>query len=352
MEDSDHKLGMSRPITRRDFIHDTGITVLGLAMPLPGLAVAQDGGTLYYPPTLTGLRGSHPGSFEVAHALAREGRRFENPRALDEQYDLVVVGGGMSGLAAAYFHRKLHGAQSRILILDNHDDFGGHAKRNEFNQGGPMRLAWGGTVNLEYPMFSGVVNELLRELGVDIPRLRKDFSFNWLWTEGSLQPAILFDRARYGRDVLVRGVVLDGAEPKALAAHVDAFPLPDEARAKLKTFLLASGDVLARMSPSEREAYLHRTSYTRFLRERFDLPEEATQIFSGAPAGLWGLPAENLSVAECLEAGLPGAHALGGPDHGRLRQPGRDVPGRQQFGRAAARAIPDSGSRSGYGSRR
>lgn len=31
------------------------------------------------------------GSFEVAHALAREGKRFENPLALDERYDLVVL---------------------------------------------------------------------------------------------------------------------------------------------------------------------------------------------------------------------------------------------------------------------
>ncbi len=45
-------------------------------------------------------------------------------------YDLVVVGGGASGLSAAYFYRKEH-PDARILILDIHDDFGGHAKRNE-----------------------------------------------------------------------------------------------------------------------------------------------------------------------------------------------------------------------------
>ena len=64
---------------------------------------------------------------------------------------------------------------------------------------------------------------------------------------------------------------------------------------------------------TEREAYLHGTSYTHFLREHFDLPEAATQIFSNAPSGFWGLPAESLSVAECLQVGLPGAHVLGGP---------------------------------------
>ena len=314
MTPTDRELGLSRPITRRDFVHDVGITALSMTWPLPGLAMSQDGSELYYPPTLTGLRGSHPGSFEVAHALAREGKRFENPLALDERYDLVIVGGGISGLAAAYFHRKLRGAQSRILILDNHDDFGGHAKRNEFHQGGPMRLAWGGTVNMEYRLYSDVANGLLRDLGIDIPRLLESFDFHWLGMKGSLQPALLFDRARYGRDVLLRGVTLQGLEPRELATHVDAFPLEEAARAKLKAFLLASGDVLAELSPAEREAYLHRTSYIAFLREHFDLPTAATQIFSSAPSGFWGLPAESLSVAECLQSGLPGAHVLGGPE--------------------------------------
>jgi spermidine dehydrogenase len=311
---TDHKLGMSRPITRRDFIHDAGFTALGLTLPLPAISVPRGGDDLYYPPTLTGMRGSHPGSFEVAHALARDDKRFENPLVIDERYDLVVVGGGISGLAAAYFHRKLHGAQSRILILDNHDDFGGHAKRNEFHQGGPMRLAWGGTVNMEYQTFSEVVNGLIRELGIDIPRLRENFHFNWLGMEGSLKVALLFDQARYGRDVLLRGVTLEGLEPNVLATRVDAFPLPEAARARLKDFLLASGDVLAGLSPAERETYLHRTSYIDFLREHFDLPEAATQIFSNVPSGFWGLRAENLSVAECLLSGLPGAHVLGGPN--------------------------------------
>lgn len=312
MTPTDRRLGLSRAITRRDFIHNVGIAGLGLAWPLAGLGLPQGGGAPYYPPTLTGLRGSHPGSSEVAHALARKGMRFDNSRALNETYDLVVVGGGISGLATAYFHRKLHGAGSRILILDNHDDFGGHAKRNEFHQGGPMRLAWGGTVNMEYTLYSRVVRELIQELGIDIERLRKDYSFNWLGSHGHLKPALLFDKAHYGRDVLLPGVTLDGMPPRALARHIYAFPLSYEARVGLKSFLLADGDVLADLSPAQRHAYLHRTSYTDFLRTRFALPEAAIQIFSNGPSGLWGLPAEHLSVAECLQSGLPGAHVLGG----------------------------------------
>ena len=335
-----------RAITRRDFVHDVSLAGLGLLLPLPGLAAALSGAA-YYPPTLTGLRGSHPGSFEVAHALAREGRHFDNPQVLDETYDLVVVGGGISGLAAAYFHRKRHGPQSRILILDNHDDFGGHAKRNEFHQGGPMRLAWGGTVNIEYPKYSAEAIGLLRDLGIDIPRLRKDFDFNWLGSRDTLKPALLFNEARYGRDVMLRGVTLDSLEPEDLAEQVDSFPLSDDARAKLKAFLAADRDVLAGKSPDEREAYLHGTSYTDFLRQEFGLPDEAIQVFSNAPSGFWGVPAEHLSVAECLWSGLPGAHVVGDWDEPGLEENDRDVAmfpdGNSSIARLLVRAlVPES----------
>jgi spermidine dehydrogenase len=312
MDPTDRELGLHRRITRRDFVHDVGVAGLGLALPWPasGLAVAGDASP-YYPPTLTGLRGSHAGAFEIAHALAREGRQFDNPRLLDEVWDLVVVGGGISGLASAYYYRKMRGAGARILILDNHDDFGGHAKRNEFHQGGPMRLAWGGTVNLEYPKYSDVALAFIRELGVDIERLRRDYSFNWLGSQHGLAPSLLFNESRYGRDVLLRGVTLDGLKAAELAAHVDAFPIAEPARAKLKAFLQADRQVLEGKSEAERQAYLHGTSYTDFLRQQFAMPDEAVQLFSNAPGGFWGLPAEHLSIAECLWSGLPGAHVVG-----------------------------------------
>jgi len=142
----DRELGMHRNITRRDFLNGMAVGVGGmLANPwIGGLLSAQTPTPSaqdrpgYYPPTLNGMRGSHPGAFEVAHSL-RDGTFREKagkPVETGEEYDLVVVGGGISGLAAAYFYRKQAGPSARILILDNHDDFGGHAKRNEFHLGG------------------------------------------------------------------------------------------------------------------------------------------------------------------------------------------------------------------------
>src|SRR5450432_4269271 len=132
----DRRLGMDQPITRRDFLNGIAMGAAAAASgPLlaasPSNPAAQDAFG-YYPPLLTGLRGSHPGSFEDAHAL-RDGRTWPAATDTGEEYDLIIVGAGLSGLAAAHFYRAQTSAKSRILILDNHDDFGGHAKRNEFN---------------------------------------------------------------------------------------------------------------------------------------------------------------------------------------------------------------------------
>src|SRR5262249_16485065 len=109
--------------------------------------------------------------------LLRDGERWDQsgrPASTGEAYDLVVVGGGISGLASAYFFRKTIGNQARILILDNHDDFGGHAKRNEFEIGGRMVLSYGGTQSIESPgRYSDVAKALLRDIGVDTQKFYK-----------------------------------------------------------------------------------------------------------------------------------------------------------------------------------
>src|SRR5271165_5352411 len=113
-----------------------------------------------------GMRGNHDGTFTFAHLL-RDGEKWEELGAeakIGESYDLVVVGGGISGLAAAYFYRKKAGKDARILILDNHDDFGGHAKRNEFTAANRMVLSYGGTQSIESPdEYSQVAKSLLTD---------------------------------------------------------------------------------------------------------------------------------------------------------------------------------------------
>src|SRR6476620_6295660 len=160
-------------ITRRDFLNGTALTIAAGLTPAAQLAAQP----ARYPPALTGLRGQHEGSFEPAHTLAREGRRFPvDGLPIDERYDLIVVGAGISGLAAAWFYRRAK-PSARILILDNHDDFGGHAKRNEFTLDGRRIVGYGGSQSLQSPnaLYKEPPKRLLRELGVDIKRFETAF---------------------------------------------------------------------------------------------------------------------------------------------------------------------------------
>src|SRR5580658_1918360 len=151
----DRDLGMSRRITRRDFVNGMSAGVAGAAL-LPQWAEAQEfapeQSPNYYPPALTGMRGDHAGSFEVAHQL-RDSRQVDlsSVAHTNETYDLVIAGGGISGLGAAYYFLKSAGRDARVLILDNHDDFGGHAKRNEFRDGNKTLIGYGGTYSIESP---------------------------------------------------------------------------------------------------------------------------------------------------------------------------------------------------------
>ena len=157
----DQELGMSRKISRRDFLNGFALTLGAAITPSPLFALDEqtnpEKSAKYYPPALTGLRGSHPGSFDAAHSL-RDGTFWDHagkPTETGETYDLVVVGGGISGLSAAHYFRKVAGARARVLILDNHDDFGGHAKRNQFRVGNQFRLGYGGTFSIDSTPASG-----------------------------------------------------------------------------------------------------------------------------------------------------------------------------------------------------
>ena len=145
--------GMKDRVTRRDFLNGTRVAI-GASLLSPWSEVfGSTGGNFalpadYYPPAATGLRGSHDGSWETMHA--RVAGATWPAGAPEESVDLVVVGGGISGLAAAHFYRSEE-PDARILVLDNHDDFGGHAKRNEFSVAGDTRIAYGGTEAIDTP---------------------------------------------------------------------------------------------------------------------------------------------------------------------------------------------------------
>jgi spermidine dehydrogenase len=320
----DRELGMGRAITRRDFLN--GIAVgAGSALAsawLPGLTLAAETPAFpqdapgYNPPALTGMRGSHPGSFEVAHEL-RDGKFWETagkPVDTHEMYDLIVVGAGMSGLAAAYFYRKQAGPSARILILDNHDDFGGHAKRNEFRPGGRLLLANGGTVAIESPFpYSSEARGLLTELGIDPPALEQKGVDREVYH--GLGASYFFDRETFGVDRLVTGVPGGpGSSPasgtKAWPEFLAKTPLSPDAQRDIARIQEEKVDYMPGVAQAEKKARLSRMSYKDFLLNVVKVHPDVIPFYQTRTHGLYGIGIDAVPALDCWAINFPGFQGL------------------------------------------
>jgi spermidine dehydrogenase len=316
----DRALGVGCPITRRDFLNGVALTVGAAIVPpglLAGLGSDPEKSPNYYPPALTGLRGSHPGSFEAAHSL-RDGDFWSHagqPISTGESYDLVVVGGGISGLAAAHYFRKMAGPKSRVLIIENHDDFGGHAKRNEFHTPSRMLLGFGGTFSIESPApYSAVAKGLVQELGIDVPSYSKYVS-KGLYRSFGLTPKIFFDKETFGSDRLVMDPrPLGGGETGDLSINPDeawkAFlanaPLSERAKSDIVALNRDKKDYLPGLTSDEKKSRLARMSYAAFLKNLVGVSEQVIQLYQAGPQPLFGVGIDAISAQDAWGLGFPG----------------------------------------------
>jgi spermidine dehydrogenase len=298
------ELGMGRAITRRDFLNGVAIGVggaIGAETLLAAAALddfAPEKAAGYYPPALMGMRGNHDGTFTFAHRL-RDGGSWDSDGAAvstGETYDLVVVGGGISGLAAAYFYRKSAGNDARILILDNHDDFGGHANRNEFRAGNRMVLSYGGTQSIESPgKYSDVAKALIKEIGIETEQFYKDYDQK-LYSK--LGTAAFFDKETFGVDRLIAGMNAT-PWPEFLAKA----PLSDVARQDITRVYTEKVDYLAGLSKEEKRARLAKISYRDYLTKICKVHPEALPFFQTFPHDLYGVGIDAVSALGCFESG-------------------------------------------------
>lgn len=324
-DSNDNDLGMHRGITRRDFLNGVAVTS-GLSMLPPHLLAAlqhdltPEKSPDYYPPALTGLRGSHAGSFEVAHSV-RDGdfwQKAGTPADTGENFDLIVVGGGISGLAAAYFFRKAN-PNARVLILDNHDDFGGHAKRNEFTVGDRKLLGFGGTFSIESPApYSAVAKGVVEDLGIDVASYPKYVSKNLYGSQG-LRPNIFFDKQTFGTDKLVVnpapiGTGESGDSLRSSAETWKAFlaeaPMSQKAKQDFQDLFTNAKDYLPGLSSAEKKDRLARISYAKFLTDLAHVDVQIVKLYQSAPHGLFGVGIDAVSAQDAWGLGLPGFSAM------------------------------------------
>ena len=294
---------MKDNITRRDFLNGTQVAIGGsLFMPSQNLFGTSSFSlpNNYYPPALTGLRGSHDGSWEVMHSKVL-GKQWKKSK-YEEKYDLVIVGAGISGLSSAYHYKKTH-PQAKILLIDNHDDFGGHAKRNEFEVNGETRIGYGGTEAIDTPSsYSQEAKSLIKEIGIDVEKFYEAYDQS-LYSSLGLGKGILFDSNSFSEERLVTGY-----NKVPWKEFAEKTPMTQKAKDDLVRIWTEKKDYLPILSDEEKYELLKNLSYYDFLKDYVKVDQQILEIFRRWGMSFWcvGIDEVPCTLIQNYDGGMPG----------------------------------------------
>lgn len=308
---------------RRDFLNQTllGAGAALLRMPAPAYAAAD---------TYTGYAGvgdyarSNGDPWRVVEAghKLRDGKYNHLPvHDTGEQFDLIVLGAGLSGLSGAYYYHKATGGSRRVLMLENHAMFGGHCKQNEFVVSGARLIGPQASNDFGVPRqgSGNQMDELFTEL--KIPR-----EYQWAKFEGDLRiPRDNYSHMDGINDTQVDvGYYFNGKWLKNIFAdQLAGAPFPDAIKRDLWKWRTTTG------GSEQVQRHLDTITYKQYLEGELGLAPEVTKFV----APVIGLICGAAPDAVCARAG----HSLVRPMNsaGGLSFPG----GNTTFARHLVKAL-------------
>lgn len=303
---------MTTGITRRDFLNaaliGAGAALLQLPAPIRLFAQTNSwdgyGGIGDY----AGSHGNTENIVRYAHSMRDGNYDVIPPDTVDtgEVFDLVVIGGGMSGLGAAFHFKKSKNRGQKCLIIENHPVFGGESKRNEFVVNGQRLIGPQGAnsfVVLDDPESSGY--DIYSELG--IPQ-----RFNYQ----KLTPAdkkLYFDRTNFGfmlwyDDFPNNGYFFENAAGPKWAADMwgrnfEDTPFSENVK---KDFVAWRNSKKRNYKGEDFRRWLDTMTYKDYLEKVMGMSPEITRFVDPVLASSIGLGSDAISAFGAYQVAMPG----------------------------------------------
>jgi spermidine dehydrogenase len=216
-------------------------------------------------------------------------------------------------LSAAYFYQQEHGRDKKVLILDNHDDFGGHAKRNEHTMHSDTRIGEGGSESFEYPHeFSETVLNLLNDLGVDIDRFKTAYDTDF-FKRHNLGAVTYFNKRIFGEDKVVKHPFCDypgfveGLLRPTLSHEKATQQSPLSKKGKQQLLRVLKGNPHTLKAPKkERRQYIRSHSYFDYLQTTLGVDDPGVLRMARHSVVDYGGTPELITMEEAFESGALG----------------------------------------------
>ena len=325
---NDDSLGLNQKIDRRDFLNSSLLGAGGAlyAMSSPSSVFGNDNNPNLPDQVADDWYGyggigdsklSHGNTPEIlkgSHAVRDGLLSKSNARDLrvEEKYDLIVIGGGISGLGAAHRFKELY-PEKKCLILENHPIFGGEAKKNEFNVNGQILTAPQGSNSFYYKTKNSDIKEDLKY--IELLNIPDEFTYAKVknYDENLVFAQEHYDVQLWAEELISKGYFVDQD-----SHGVDAKWIKNIWRDKLKRYPVSSkvrNDLLAwkyaKNIPSDDKktnAWLDSMTYKDYIETVMGLDEEVTKHADPVLASAGGMGCDVMSAYIAKLLGMYGLY--------------------------------------------